>query len=218
MSRIFEEPIVRILIADDHPVVRQGLKQVLASDPEMTVVGEAKNGNEALELARTLEWDVAVLDYSMPDRTGLDVLKVIKREFPERPVLILSMYPEDLHAARMLKAGAAGYLTKESADQELIAAIKKVAGGHKYVSPTLAEKLAFELATDAQKPLHEALSDREYRVMWLLASGKQISEIGELMFLSPSTISTYRTRVLEKLGLTNNADLVRYVIEHRLVE
>ena len=209
---------MRILIADDHPVVRQGLKQVLASDPDMIVVGEAKNGNEALELARKLEWDVAVLDYSMPGRSGLDLLKEIKHEFPERPVLILSMYPEDLHATRVLKAGGAGYLNKESAGEELISAIRKVAGGHKYVSPSLAEKLAVELATNAQKPLHETLSDREYRVMWLLASGKQINEIAGTMFLSPSTISTYRARVFKKLGLVNNAGLVNYAIKHHLIE
>ncbi len=209
---------MKILIADDHPVVRQGLKQVLASDPDMIVVGEAKNGNEALELARKLEWDVAVLDYSMPGRSGLDLLKEIKHEFPERPVLILSMYPEDLHATRVLKAGGAGYLNKESASEELIAAIKTVARGRKYVSPSLAEKLAFELATDAEKLLHERLSDREYRVMWLLASGKQINEIGETMFLSASTISTYRARVLKKLGLVSNADLVHYAIKHHLIE
>lgn len=184
----------------------------------MIVVGEAKNGNEALELARKLEWDVAVLDYSMPGRSGLDLLKDMKREFPERPVLILSMYPEDLHATRVLKAGGAGYLTKESAGAELTAAIRKVAGGHKYVSPSLAEKLAVELATDVQKPLHETLSDREYRVMWLLASGKQIHEIAETMFLSPSTISTYRARVLRKLGLVHNADLVHYAIKNHLIE
>lgn len=209
---------MRILIADDHPVVRQGLKQVLASDPDMIVVGEAKNGNEALELALKLEWDVAVLDYSMPGRSGLELLKEIKRQFPERPVLILSMYPEDLHATRVLKAGGAGYLNKESAGTELTAAIRKVAGGGKYVSPALAEKLASELASDAQKPLHETLSDREYRVMWLLASGKQINEIADMIFLSPSTISTYRARVLKKLGLINNADLVHYAIKHHLIE
>ena len=210
--------MIRILIADDHPVVLQGLKQVLASDPGMMVVGEAKNGSEALELARKLEWDVAVLDYSMPGRSGIDLLKEIKNEFHERPVLILSMHPEDLHATRVLKAGGAGYLNKESASEELTAAIRKVAGGGKYVSPALAEKLAFELATDGQKPLHETLSDREYRVMWLLASGKQINEIAEMLFLSPSTISTYRARVFRKLGLLNNADLIHYAIKHHLIE
>ncbi len=210
--------MVRILIADDHPVVREGLKQILASDPEMMMVGDSKDGNEALELARRLEWDVAVLDYAMPGRTGLDVLKEIKRDYPERPVLILSIYPEDLHATRVLRAGGAGYLNKESAGADLVNAIRKVMRGGKYVSPSLAEKLAFELAPNALKPLHEKLSDREYRVMWLLASGKHINEIAAELFLSPSTVSTYRARILRKLGLTTNADLVHYAIKNHLIE
>ena len=166
-------PDMRILIADDHPVVRQGLKQILAADPEMNVVGEAKNGNEALALARSVEWDVAILDFSMPGKSGLELLKEIKRECPGRPVLVLSMYPEEIHATRVLKAGGDGYLNKGSASEELTGAIRKVMSGGKYVSPSLAEKIALELAPDAQKPLHEELSDREYRVLWLLASGKQ---------------------------------------------
>lgn len=209
---------MRVLIADDHPVVRHGLKQILAADSDMVVVGEAKNGTEALELARKLEWDVAILDYSMPGRSGLDVLNDIKREFPQRPVLILSMHPEELHARRVLKAGGAGYMNKESAGEELASAIRKVVRGGKYVSPSLAEKLALELAPDAQKPPHETLSDREYRVMWLLASGKPIKRIAKEMFLSPSTISTYRVRVLRKLGLTSNAELVHYAVKHQLIE
>src|SRR5213078_2806681 len=177
---------MKILIADDHPVVRHGLKQMLTGEPDMLVVGEAKNGNEAMELARKLEWDVAILDYSMPGRSGLQLLGEIKREFPQRPVLILSMHPEELHARRVLKAGGAGYMNKESA--------------------------AEELAADAQKPPHETLSDREYRVMWLLASGKPINQIAKEMFLSPSTISTYRVRILKKLGLATNAELVHYTV------
>ncbi len=208
---------MKILIADDHPVVRHGLKQILAMDPEMVVVGEAKNGNEALELARKLEWDVAILDYSMPGRSGLELLKEIRREYPGRPVLILSMHPEELHATRVLKAGGAGYISKESASEELTAAIRKVMKGGKYVSPGLAERLAFELAPDTQKPLHETLSDREYRVMWLLASGKQINQIAKEMFLSPNTVSTYRARILRKLQLSNNAQLVQYAVRHQLI-
>ena len=209
---------MRILIADDHPVVRQGLKQILANDPKLKVVGEAKNGNETLALARSLEWDVAVLDFSMPGKSGLELLKEIKREFPERPVLVLSMYPEDVHATRVLKAGGDGYLNKSSASEELTGAIRKVMAGGKYVSPSLAEKIALELTPNAQKPLHEELSDREYRVMWLLASGKQIKQVAREMFLSASTVSTYRSRILKKLKLSGNADLVRYAIKHQLVE
>ena len=209
---------MKVLIADDHPVVRHGLKQILAADPEMVVVGEAKNGGEVLELARKLEWDVAILDYSMPGRSGVELLSELKREFPQRPVLILSMHPEELHARRVLKAGGAGYMNKESAGEELVAAIRKVVGGGRYVSASLAEKLAVELAPDAQKLPHETLSDREYRVMWLLASGKPINQIGKEMFLSPSTISTYRVRILRKLGLATNAALVHYAVKHQLIE
>jgi len=209
---------MKVLIADDHPVVRHGLKQVLAADPEMVVVGEAKNGGEVLELARKLEWDVAILDYSMPGRSGVELLSELKREFPQRPVLILSMHPEELHARRVLKAGGAGYMNKESAGEELVAAIRKVVGGGRYVSASLAEKLAVELAPDAQKLPHETLSDREYRVMWLLASGKPIKQIAKEMFLSPSTISTYRVRILRKLGLATNAALVHYAVKHQLIE
>ena len=209
---------MRILIADDHPVVRHGLKQILASDPQLSVVGEAKNGTELLELARKLEWDVAIMDFSMPGKSGLDLLKEIKREHPQRPVLVLSMYPEDVHATRVLKAGGAGYLNKASASEELTQALRKVVSGGKYVSPSLAEKIALDLAPDGQKPLHEELSDREYRVMWLLASGKQIKQVAREMFLSASTVSTYRSRILKKLKLSGNADLVRYAIKHQLVE
>lgn len=209
---------MRVLIADDHPVVRHGLKQILASESKLSVVGEAKNGNEALEMARQLDWDVAVVDYSMPGMSGLELLKEFKRVYPNRPVLILSMYPEEVHATRVLKAGAAGYLNKASACEELAHAIRKIAGGGKYISPSLAEKMVFELGPDAQKPLHEELSDREYRVMWLLASGKQVKQIAKEMFLSASTISTYRSRIFRKLQLTSNAGLVRYAIKHQLME
>jgi two-component system invasion response regulator UvrY len=209
---------MKVLIADDHPVVRHGLRQILAADSNVTVVGEAKDGNEALELARTLDWDVAILDFSMPGRNGLDLLNEIKREFPQRPVLVLSMHPEELHARRVLKAGGSGYMNKESAGEELSAALRKVVSGGKYVSATLGEKLAVELTPDSQKPPHETLSDREYRVMWLLASGKPINGIAKEMFLSPSTISTYRVRILKKLGIGTNAELVHYAVKHQLIE
>lgn len=208
---------MRVLIADDHPVVRHGLKQILAAEPEFTVTAEATNGSEALEFARREPWDVAILDYSMPGRSGLDLLKDFRREFPERPVLILSIYPEELHATRVLKAGGAGYINKQSASEELTSAIRKAVKGGKYVSPTLAEKLAFDTISDAQQAPHETLSDREYRVMWLIASGMQIHEIAKEMFVSPSTVSTYRARILKKLAVTTNAELVRYAIRHRLI-
>ena len=208
---------MRILIADDHAVVRRGLKEILASEHDMDVVGEAKNGDEALELVRKLDWDVAVLDFSMPGRSGVELIKEIKRRHPGRPVLVLSMLPEEAHAAQVFKAGGSGYINKESAGEELTAAIRKVANGGKYVSANFAEKLATDLAPDAEKPLHESLSDREYRVMWLLASGKQINHIAAEMFLSPSTISTYRARIFKKLKLTDNAALVRYAVKQQLV-
>jgi len=209
---------MRILIADDHPLVRQGLKQLLAAEPDMEVVGEAKNADETLELARSLEWDVLILDYSMPGGNGLVVLKEIKRSYPRRPVLVLSMHPEDSIAISVLRAGAAGYINKECASEELTVAIRKAVSGGKYVSTSLAEKLALELEDGTRARPHESLSDREYRVMWMIASGKSITHIAEELFLSPNTISTYRIRILKKLKLEHNADLVRYAIKHRLME
>lgn len=208
---------MRVLIADDHAVVRRGLKQILSEERDITVVGEAKNGHEALEMSRRLEWDVAVVDYAMPGRSGVELLKEIKRHHPKRPVLVLSMYPEEWHAVQVLRAGGAGYLSKETATEELMTAIRKVVKGGRYVSPALAEKLASGLAPDRARAPHETLSDREYRVLWLLASGKPISQIAQEMFLSPSTISTYRTRILRKLGLANNAQLVQYAVQHQLI-
>ena len=209
---------MRLLIADDHPLVRQGLKQLLAAEPDMEVVGEAKNADETLELARSLEWDVLILDYSMPGGNGLVVLKEIKRSYPRRPVLVLSMHPEDSIAISVLRAGAAGYINKECASEELTVAIRKAVSGGKYVSTSLAEKLALELEDGTRARPHESLSDREYRVMWMIASGKSITHIAEELFLSPNTISTYRIRILKKLKLEHNADLVRYAIKHRLME
>jgi len=208
---------MKILIADDHPIDRQGLKQIIASDPELVVTGEAKDGDEALALSRTVEWDVAIVDFSMPGRSGFEVLSAIRREYPRRPVLILSIHSEQLHAARVLKAGGAGYISKETAPQELTRAIHKVANGGTYVSPALAEILAGQLSNETRGSLHERLSDREYRVMWFLASGKPINSIAAEMLLCPSTVSTYRTRVLRKLGLRNNAELVQYAIRNQLV-
>src|SRR5258708_32263975 len=207
-----------VLIADDHPVVRQGLKMMLNADPEVDVVGEARDGDEAFALAHRVDWDVAVFDYSMPGKGGVELLAEVKHDYPERPVLILGLYPDDPHGLRALKAGAAGYISKETAGEELTAAVKKAASGGRYVSPTLAEKLASRLTPEQERPPHERLSDREYRVMWLLASGKTLHEIAEEMRLSPSTVSTYRGRILKKLALHTNVDLVHYAMKHRLIE
>jgi two-component system, NarL family, invasion response regulator UvrY len=209
--------MVRILIADDHPVVRRGLRDIVASEQDMTVVGEARSGDEALEMADKLEWDVAVLDYSMPGCSGADLVREVKRQHPERPVLVLSILPEEVHAGQVFKAGGAGYINKASANEDLTGAIRKVMSGGKYVSAAFAEKLATELVERGERPPHALLSDREYRVMWLIASGKQINEIAAEMALSPSTISTYRARILRKLALSNNAALVRYAVKYRLI-
>ena len=209
---------VKVLIADDHPVVRQGLRQMLALEQDLTVVGEARNGREVVELSRHLPWEVAVLDYNMPGKNGIELIKELRQRYPGRAVLILSMYPEDRFAVRALKAGAAGYLTKESAPEELVSAIRKVAGGGRYVTPTLGEKLALELADNRGKPLHETLSDREYQVMWMIASGKTVRQIADDLFLSPNTVSTHRTRILRKMNLKSNAELMHYAIAQHLVD
>jgi two-component system, NarL family, invasion response regulator UvrY len=209
---------VRVLIADDHPVVRQGLRQMLAVENDFTVVGEARNGQEVVELSRRVPWEVAVLDYNMPGKSGLELIKELRQRYPGRAVLILSMYPEDRYAVRALKAGAAGYLTKESAPEELVSAIRKVAGGGRYVTPTLGEKLALELEDNRGKPLHETLSDREYQVMWMIASGKTVRQIADELFLSPNTVSTHRTRILRKMSMKSNAELMHYAIAHHLVD
>lgn len=208
---------MRILIADDHPVVRKGLRQMLAGEAGMTVVGEARSGTEVLDLSRSIEWDVAVLDYNMSGRSGVELVRELKQKYPNRVILILSMYPEERFAIRVLRAGAAGYLTKESAPEELVNAIVRIAKGGKYVSPRLAERLAFELE-GGEKPLHEKLSDREYRVMWMLASGKAVGEIAHELHLSPNTVSTYRARVLKKLQMRTTAELMHYAIRHQLVD
>lgn len=210
--------MIKILIADDHPVVRKGLKEIIEKTPSMMVSDEASNGQETLEKVRKSDFDVVLLDISMPGRSGLDILKELKSEKPELSVLILSMHPEEQYAVRVLKAGASGYLTKESAPDELIAAIKKASIGRKYVSSSLAEKLALYLEIDDERPLHETLSDREYEVMCMIASGKTITEIARELFLSIKTISTYRSRILEKMGMKSNAELTHYALKHELVE
>ncbi|MBI5641386.1 MAG: response regulator transcription factor [Nitrospirae bacterium] len=191
--------MIRILIADDHTIVREGLKQILAETPDMIATGEASNGQEALDKATKDDFDVLLLDISMPGRSGLDILKQLRTEKPRLAVLILSMYSEEQYAIRALRAGASGYMTKESAPDELIEAIRKVALGRKYVSPSLAEKLAFNLEAGSDRLPHESLSDREYQVMCMIASGKTVKEIADELALSIKTISTYRSRIVEKM-------------------
>lgn len=209
---------MKILLADDHAVVRHGLKQILADDFKRAEFGEAKNAQEALDLVWKEQWDVVILDITMPGRSGLEVLREIKRSRPRLPVLVLSMHPENQFAVRVLKRGAAGYMTKESAPEELVGAIKKVLAGGRYVSTSLAEKLATYVSSDSQKPAQELLSDREFQVLRLIASGKIVSEIAKELSLSVKTISTYRTRILEKMGLRNNAELMHYAMQHQLIE
>jgi two-component system invasion response regulator UvrY len=210
--------MLKILIADDHAIVRQGLKQILADIPDLAIVDEASSGNEVLSKVRTNAYDVLILDISMPGLSGLDVLKQLKSEKPDINVLMLSMHPEEQYAIRALKAGAAGYLTKESAPEELIAAIKKVSIGRKYVTASLAEKLAFDLEERSERRSHEYLSDREFQVLCLIASGKTVKEIAEVMFLSIKTISTYRSRILEKMNMKTSAELTHYAIKNGLID
>jgi two-component system, NarL family, invasion response regulator UvrY len=210
--------MIKALVADDHAVVRQGLRLILQETSDMQVTGEAASGPEALERARGDRYDVVVLDITMPGRSGFDVLKELRVEWPELPVLVLSMHAEEQFAVRLLKAGAAGYLNKESAPEELVKAIRKVVSGGRYVSPTLAEKLAFEIDAGSDKLAHETLSDREFQVMRMMASGKTVKEIAAELSLSVKTISTYRARILTKMNLHTNAELIHYAITNQLVE
>ena len=207
---------LKILIVDDHAVVRRGLSQIVSETSDMEVEGEASTGSEAVKLAQTHEWDAMILDITMPGRSGLDVLADLTREHPDGPVLVLSMHPEDQVAVRVLRAGAAGYMTKETAPEELVKALRKLCAGGKYVSPGLAEQLAWHLDARSARPLHDGLSDREYQVLRLMASGLTATEIASELTLSVKTISTYRRRILDKMGLKNNAELTRYAVEHGL--
>ena len=206
---------VRILIVDDHSIIRQGLKQLLADAFPEATFGEANNGAEALDLVWKQPWEVVLLDITMPGQSGLDVLKQMVDAQANIAVLVLSMHPEDQYAVRVLKAGAAGYITKNTASEEVVGAVKKVLAGGKYVSASLAETLATGLNTRSD---HEALSDREYQVLRLIASGKSVKEIGYDLSLSVKTVSTYRTRVMEKMNLKSNADIIRYAVHHKLVD
>lgn len=209
--------MIRTFIADDHVIVRRGLRQIVAETPEIVIADEAGTGQEALHKLLNNQYDVVLLDISMPDINGLDVLKEIKQQKPETRILILSMHPEEQFAIRALKAGASGYLTKDSAPSELVSAIKKVADGGRYVTESLAEQLASQLTDDSGREPHETLTDREYQIMQMIAGGVSIQEIAEELFLSTSTVYTYRTRILRKLQLKNNAALIRYATDNKLL-
>jgi len=209
--------MIRLIIADDHTVVRKGLKQIFDETPDIKVTNEAATGTELLEIVEKQEFDVVLLDISMPGRDGLDILRVLRADKPNLPVLIFTMYPEEQYALRVLKAGAAGYLNKESSPEELINAIRKVAEHRKYISPYLAELLASNLETSGESPRHDALSDREFQVMCLIASGMTVTEIARKLTLSINTISTYRLRILDKLSMKSNAEITHYAIKNHLV-
>lgn len=210
--------MLRVLIADDHAIVRRGLIQILADEFPEIAVGEAENARRVLQLVREQQWDIVVLDISMPEKSGLEVLKELKQARPELPVLILTTHPEEQYALRVIRAGASGYITKESAVDHLVEAVRKVLRGGKYISPALAELLATRVGADQEKPLHGTLSDREYEVMCLLASGKTPTEVADELSLSVKTVSTYRARILEKMGMKTNAELTYYAIKNHLID
>jgi DNA-binding NarL/FixJ family response regulator len=209
--------MIRILIADDHPIVLEGLKQVISRAQDMKVEGEAFNGQELLDRVFAGNWDAVVVDFSMPGRSVLDVLKELKRERPKLPVLVLSMHPESELGPRVLKSGAAGYMTKESAAKELVQAIRKIVGGGKYISAALAEKLAVDLSADAGGTPHEILSDREFQVLCMIAAGKTVQEVSHELSLSVKTVRTYRERIMAKMNLKNDVELAHYAITHDLI-
>ncbi len=208
---------MKILIADDHTVVRQGLRLILANEFKKATFGEANDTDALFEQLKKDEWDVVIMDLSMPGGSGLNTLKEIKHNHPQMPVLVLSMYPEDQYAVRTLKAGASGYLTKESASEELVNAMHKILRGGKYINASVAEKLLLQIGNDDGRPPHELLSDREYQVLCMIASGKEVGQIATDLSLSVKTVSTYRARILEKMNMKTNAELTHYAIENKLV-
>lgn len=210
--------MIRVLLADDHAVVRSGLREILADTGDIRVAGEAANGQEALARVREQEFDVAVLDMSMPGRNGIELIKLVKAEKPGIRILVLSMHSEAQYAVRAIRAGASGYLGKESAADELVAAIRRIAGGGAYVSPETAERLALDAGRASHAPPHTLLSDREYQVFQLIANGAAVGEIARQLSLSVKTVSTHKTRILEKMGLANQAELIRYALEHKLLD
>ena len=210
--------MISILVVDDHPVVREGLKQILQGMPETVVLDEAGSAQETLGKISENDYDVVILDIALPDRNGLDVLKDLRRMKPVLRILVVTMHPEEQYALRTLKAGAYGYLTKDAASDELVLATRTICSGRKYIGLSVAEKLAFALDTEAEKLPHELLSNREYQVMCMIASGKTTTEIARELMLSVKTVSTYRSRILSKMRLKNNMELIHYAIKHRLVD
>jgi two-component system, NarL family, invasion response regulator UvrY len=207
----------RILIADDHAIIRAGLKKLLADEFPSVVIEEATNGEELIRKTKSGSWDVVICDISMPGRNGLEIIKEIKEEYPQLPVVVLTMHPEEQYALRALRVGASAYITKDSAPQELIQALRMVAMGKRYITASLAERMADLLVNDSPRPQHELLSDREFVVFKMIASGMAVSEIAGQLSLSVNTISTYRARILDKMKLRHNADLMQYAIQHKLV-
>lgn len=210
--------MIKILIADDHALIRKGLKQIVDDSADMRVTGEAENGMQAIQMSLQNQYDMILLDISLPDKNGIDVLKQIKANCPNTPILMLSMHPEEQYAVRSMKAGAAGYLNKQSAPAQLLTAIRNVAIGRKYISTELAEQLANGLSEGYKELLHQTLSDREYQTLCLMASGKKLSEMAKIMSLSPKTVSVYRSRLLEKMKLKTNAEAIHYAISNHLIE
>lgn len=211
-------PMIRILIADDHAIVRAGLRQFIADQADMEVAGEAASGSETVAAVRDGAFDVVLLDISMPDKNGIDTLRLLRHARPELPVLMLSAYGEDQYAVNLLRAGAAGYVSKDAASTQLVSAIRTVVQGRKYVSPSLAQILADGVSGDATRPLHAELSQREFQIFCKLAAGAAVSRIADELNLSVKTVSTYRTRILDKMALKSNADLTYYAIKNGLIE
>ncbi len=210
--------MIKVLVVDDHALIRKGLKQILDDTDDLRVTGEAETGMQAIKMVQQNAYDLVLLDISMPDKHGIDVLKQLKLNQPQLQVLILSMHPEDQYAIRALKAGAAGYLNKQSATAQLVIAIRQVASGKQYISAEVAQQLAIDLTQDHQELPHKILSNREYQTLCLMASGKSLSEMADILSLSAKTVSVYRARMLEKMNLRNNAEAVRYALNHHLIE
>jgi DNA-binding NarL/FixJ family response regulator len=210
--------VIRVLLADDHAIVRAGLKEILEDTGDMTVAGEATNGQEVMAQVRAHDFDVAVLDLSMPGRSGFELIKQVKVEKPRLRILVLTMHSEEQYAVRALKAGASGFLTKEAAADQLVAAIRRIAGGGAYVSPETAERLALAAAPRTEAAPHTLLSNREFQILQMIAGGRTVSEIAKRLSLSVKTVSTHKTRILHKMGLANQAELIRYALEHKLLD
>jgi len=210
--------MIKILVVDDHALIRKGIKQLLEDSHDLQVAGEAESGMQAINMMRKNHFDLVLLDISLPDKHGMDVLKQLKSEQPDIKIIVLSMYPEDQYGVRTLKAGAMGYINKQSAPEKLVGAIRHVISGKKYISEALSEQLLNNLIGESQDLMHQSLSNREYQTLCLMSSGKSLTEIAEIMKLSPKTVSVYRARMLEKMGFKNNAEAVYYAIAHQLVD